>query len=167
MLKEIDNLVLMSLHAWRGRIASQSSLAEELRVSTAGLSRSLDRLDFARLIHRPDLTIVKPHVEEYLAHSLRYVFPVRLGTKVRGVPTAHSAPPLRDEIASQETYVWSADFGKTSGLEVIPLHENVPALSIAYPSLYPVFAVLDAIRIGRSRERRLAVRYLKEWLSND
>ncbi len=167
MLKNTDILVLIALREWSGRIDSQTSLAGELRISAAGLSRSLGRLDDARLIQRGDLTVIRPHAEEFLIHGLRYVFPVRLGTLVRGVPTAHSAPPLSDQIASQENYVWSAEFGKTSGLEIVPLHENIPALCVAYPELHPVFAVLDAIRVGRTRETALAKRHLKNWLKDD
>jgi hypothetical protein len=167
MLKNIDNVVLVALVEWCGRFESQASLATDLKVSTAGLSRSLNRLDFARLIRRRDFSVIKPHAEEYLVHGLRYVFPVKLGSSSRGVPTAHSAPPLSEKIASQENFVWPAEFGKMLGLEIVPLHENVPALCVAYKEFHPVFAVIDAIRVGRARERQLAKRFVKDWLKND
>ena len=167
MLKNVDNVVLVALVAWADRFDSQAALAADLRISPASLTRSLNRLDFARLIRRGDFSVIKPNAEEYFVHAIRYVFPVRLGSLVRGVPTAHSAPPLSDEIAAQENFVWPAEFGKTSGLEVVPLHNSVPALCVAYPEFHPVFAVLDAIRVGRVRERGLAKRYLESWLKND
>lgn len=167
MLKGIDNVVLVALVEWAGHFESQAALASELRISQAGLTRSLNRLDFTRLIRRSDLSVMKPNVEEYFVHALQYVFPVRLGSLVRGVPTAHSAPPLSDEIAAQENYVWPAEFGKVSGLEIVPLYDKVPALCVAHPEFHPVFAILDALRIGRARERELARRCLKEWLKND
>jgi hypothetical protein len=34
-------------------------------------------------------------VEEFLIHGLKYVFPAYPGALVRGVPTAHSAEPLK------------------------------------------------------------------------
>ncbi|MDD5309198.1 MAG: hypothetical protein PHU25_17940 [Deltaproteobacteria bacterium] len=164
MLKGIDNLVLVSLVVWAKRIGTQSALAEDLRVSPAGLTRSLGRLDCARLVQRRDLSVVRASAKEYLVHGLRYVFPARVGTLVRGVPTAHSAPPLSEEIRASQEYVWPADFGNMSGLEIAPLHENVPALCLAHPELHPFFAVLDALRVGRTRDRELARRHLEAWL---
>ncbi|HUT79466.1 MAG TPA: hypothetical protein VM285_17345 [Polyangia bacterium] len=44
MLKAIDNLVLVALVLWARRSGTQADLAARLRVSPAGLSRSLKRL---------------------------------------------------------------------------------------------------------------------------
>jgi len=164
MLKAIDNLVLVALVLWARRSKTQADLAARLGVSPAGLSRSLKRLTGSGLIRPGDLSVEREAAAEYLSCGLRYVFPVRPGTFVRGIPTAHSAPPLRDEINASQDYVWPADFGDATGLGIAPLHENVPALCLTHPELHPFFAVLDAIRVGRVRERRLARDHLERML---
>jgi hypothetical protein len=164
MLKGVDNIVLVSLVEWAGRLGSQAELSAKLMISPATLTRSLQRLELARLAVRANLSAVKPHAEEYFGYALRFVFPARLGPRVRGVPTAHSAPFFSDEISGAESIVWPAEFGKTTGLELAPLHPKVPALSIAYPELHLVFAILDLLRVGRARERALATGHLRRWL---
>jgi len=162
MLKNIDNIVIVALHLWKSRFGSQAELAEMLGISPAGLSRSLARLDFARLITRRDLSVINLHAVEYLVHGFRWFFPARIGTRVRGLPTAHSAPPLNERISSQEVIVWPAEFGTVTGLELKPVYHSIPALCVAHPEFYPVFSVLDSLRTGRARERELAARYIQE-----
>ena len=165
MLKGVDNLVLIALIEWGRRFGTQAALAEALQLAPANLSRSLQRLYLARLIQHHDLSPTAPHVEEYLFHGLRYIFPAHLGSRVRGVPTAHSAPPLADQLSAGDTIVWAAEFGTSSGQALPPLHGNIPALCVAHPELHPTFALLDAIRLGPARERKLAQHYLAAWLN--
>ncbi len=167
MLSDLDNLVLVVLVEWEGQFDSQAELSTRLKIPPASLTRSLNRLDGALLIRRKNNTAIKAHAGEYLVHGLRYVFPAKLGTRVRGVPTAFSTPPLSDEITAQENVVWPAEFGDTSGLELPPIHNKIPALCVAFPELHPAFAILDALRIGRARERELARRHLEKWIQNE
>jgi hypothetical protein len=166
VLRPLDIVVLVVLAEWRGRIDTQSHLAEELGVSPASLTRSLQRLDRAWLINHENNQVIGAHAEEFLVHGLRYAFPARVGGRARGVPTAHAAPPLREELAEQEAYVWPAEFGRTSGLSIPALHAIVPALAIAYPELHQWLALLDAIRVGRARERALAARHISRLLGD-
>lgn len=164
MLKDVDNIVLIALVAWAGRFETQGALASLLGIPPASLTRSLDRLALAQLLRRKNLIVQRSNTSEYLTHGMRFVFPARIGSRARGVPTAHSAPPLSAQIASEEAYVWAAEFGTTSGLTVSPLHARVPALCVAHPELHSIYAALDGIRIGRARERQLSAQYIQEWL---
>ena len=83
------------------------------------------------------------------------------GALVRGIKTSHSAPPLSDEILSDEIYVWPYVEGDTRGFAIEPLHPNVPKACIKDSKLYEHLALIDAIRIGSKREYNLAINELK------
>ena len=63
---------------------------------------------------------------DFLVHGLAVVFPVKPGAIVRGIPTAHSAPPLNKEILSGEEYVWPFAKGSARGQGITPLYTTVP-----------------------------------------
>ncbi len=45
---------------------------------------------------------------------------------------------------------------------VNPLYASAPGAAIEDPALYELLALLDALRIGRARERRMAVLMIEE-----
>jgi hypothetical protein len=99
---------------------------------------------------------------EFLQFGLRYVFPQQPGPAVRGVPTSHSAAPLKDQIQSTEEYVWPYGKGKVRGHSILPLYPSVPEAALNDPKLHELLALVDALRVGRARERALAVVELKK-----
>ena len=98
----------------------------------------------------------------FLEHGLKYVFPQRPGAIVRGVVTAHSAPPLKEIIISDETYVWPYAKGTARGQSIHPLYSSAPSAAIRDPELHSLLALVDALRVGRARERALALAELKK-----
>ena len=105
---------------------------------------------------------MKNNLLEFLEHGLRYVFPVKAGAIQRGMPTAHSAPPLKDVVLSDEPYVWPWAKGRVRGQTVEPLHHGVPAACAEDLQLYELLALTDVLRLGRARERRQAVEALRQ-----
>jgi hypothetical protein len=101
-------------------------------------------------------------LKEFLIHGAKYVFPVHRGGMVRGIPTAHAAPPLKEQLAESfdPPPVWPDPDGTVRGLEFSPLYKNVPAAARRDSKLYELLALVDAIRDGRAREREIAVREL-------
>lgn len=85
------------------------------------------------------------------------VFPQQPGAVVRGVPTAHSAPPLSLSIQSTEHYVWPSGKGTLRGQSIIPLYPSVVDAVQNDQKLYELLAMVDAIRVGRAREKELAI----------
>jgi hypothetical protein len=85
----------------------------------------------------------------------------------RGVPTSFGALPLSAEITSApgEAPVWPHPDGQVRGPSLSPLYRQVPEAALGDPALYELLALLDALRVGRSRERALAQRLLSERLS--
>jgi hypothetical protein len=80
------------------------------------------------------------------------------------VPTAWGAPPLAELLAEdgEPAPVWPDPRGASRGPIVKPLAEGVPRLAGRDREIGEWFALLDAIRIGRARERQLAAALLSE-----
>jgi hypothetical protein len=83
---------------------------------------------------------------------------------VRGVATAHSASPLNNIIESEEAYVWPYGKGELRGQSIEPLHPNVPEACLRDENFYELMALCDVLRVGRAREKNIAVEELKNRL---
>ncbi len=85
---------------------------------------------------------------------------------MRGMPTAHSAPPLSELIqGGQEEFVWPYDHGNMRGQAIDPLYHTVPRAAAEDQCLHRFLSLADALRVGRARERKLATLKLKELLA--
>ena len=103
---------------------------------------------------------MKTALFEFLKFGLRYVFPQHPGAVVRGVPTSHSAEPLKEEIQSNEVYVWPYGKGNIRGHSILPLYPSVPEAALRDSKLHEFLALTDALRVGRAREREIAIKEL-------
>ncbi len=83
------------------------------------------------------------------------------------MPTAYAAPPLSEHISSEDLPpVWPDPDGTVRGLALEPLYRTAPQAAKADPKLYQLLALVDALRMGRARERKLAEDELKQRLSH-
>ncbi len=139
-------------------------LASELGISASEISESLHRSVHAGLITGDKKKIVVSSLIEFLQFGLRYVFPVHRGSVVRGMPTAYSAAPINEDIQGGDMVVWPFAEGTIRGQAITPLYPGVPKACLHDKSLYELLSLTDALRIGRSRERTLAVKELKKRL---
>jgi hypothetical protein len=176
-----DVVVVLKLLAAGYRHWTYAQLGEELALSPSQVFRSVERAEAVRLLD-PTLRTVPPppssgsrrqdrpvlpwpnraNLKEFLIHGVRYSFPVHRGGIVRGLPTAHAAPPLKQQMAEslEPPPVWPDSSGSARGVEFSPLYKNVPAAARRDPKLYELLALVDAIRDGRTREREIAIREL-------
>ena len=81
---------------------------------------------------------------------------------MRGVPTAHSALPMKDKIVSNELFVWEHPEGTVRGQAIIPLYHTVPNIVQNDAKLYELLALVDAIRTGTSRINKIASEELEK-----
>lgn len=160
-----DVVILLKIAAMGDRPWFAKDLAQELGISNAEVSDSLNRSVIAGLTAPDKRTVMKRGLLDFLAHGLPRVFPQLPGPLQRGMPTAHAAPVLAGHIASDTPYVWPHATGKARGQSITPLHRNVPEACERDPVLYDLLALADALRAGRARERELALKLLKERLS--
>lgn len=142
----------------------QKALAASLGMSQSEISASLRRSRVARLVAQDRQQVHPQALFEFLCFGLRYVFPAEPGPVYRGMPTAHSAPPLNALIRSTETYVWPSAEGTARGESIVPLYPSVPFAARQDTTLYALLALADALRVGRVREIILAQDLLKKYI---
>ena len=184
-------------------------LGADLGISASEIHGALNRTAAAGLLDRENR---RPRVLpflEFLEHGIRYVFISRPGGITRGVPTAHSAPPLSEvlmqgplarmfsaraeDAANTDPYgsskaagpvermfsnppargaaaanpyelpnaiVWPHPEGDVRGESLEPLYPSAVDAARRDQVLYECLALVDALRIGRAREKKLAIDFL-------
>lgn len=105
---------------------------------------------------------VHPHqLAEFALHGAKYAFPADKTELTIGVPTSHSAPAFAGVFApGSDDYVWPHPNGTVRGIGVEPLHPSVPFAAMQDAKLYELLALFDALRVGRARERGMALKRL-------
>jgi hypothetical protein len=186
-LRPQDLVVVLKFQADRPKAWTYAALGEELSMSASQAFRSVARAEAARLLGSPlpfpsplpspaasrrrdaiPLSPLNGNLKEFLVHGVKYAFPVHRGGMVRGMPTAHAAPPLNQDFGEsfEPPPVWPDPQGTVRGIEFSPLYKNVPAAARRDPKLYELLALVDAIRDGRTREREIAIRELTKRIDS-
>lgn len=164
-MKGQDIVVLLALWdaptSWTIR-----SLESATGIPRAGVHRSLNRLAASDLYEAWGRRPKPRQTEEFLIHGAKYVFPAALGGETRGVPTAWAAPPLAEEFAptSELPPVWPHSRGAMRGVALEPLHPSVPELVARQPKLVEKLTLLDGVRVGDARVRKVAASLLRQEL---
>ena len=137
-----------------------------LRLAVSDAHASVGRCVSCRLMTRADRRPVARSLIEFLQHGVGYVFARKGGGIGRGMPTAHAAPPLRDLIADLGDLppIWPHPEGKVRGETIEPLYPGAVVAALKDQALYECLALVDALRIGKARERKLAADLLGERL---
>ncbi|MFT5669185.1 MAG: hypothetical protein ACI9DK_003397 [Vicingaceae bacterium] len=161
-LKPQDVLLLLKIISLEKSSWNQKPIAVAIGLSQSEVSEAVARAKFSGLLDPKGKSVMKLSFLEFLQFGLRYVFPQQPGPVVRGVPTSHSAAPLKDQIQSTEEYVWPYGKGKVRGHSILPLYPSAPEAALNDPKLHELLALVDALRVGRARERELAVVELKK-----
>lgn len=159
-----DVVVLLKIAAKEGGSWYMKDLAYELGISASEVSESINRSFIGGLIFKDKKRLMKAALIDFLRFGLPYVYPQQPGSIVRGLPTAHSAEPLKGMIQSEEPYVWPYSKGTVRGQAVEPLHSNVPEACLKDKVFYEYMALCDAIRLGKVREKNLAIKELEKRL---
>lgn len=160
VLRPVDVVVGLALVREPG--AGYQNLSDTLDISLSTAHQSVQRLVDARLVDE-QRRVHGSSLLEFLLHGVRFAFFARPGPELRGVPTAHSAPPLKEEIVADDHVVWPSAEGSVRGTGIPPLYEGAPGLHARAPELYRALTLVDALRVGRARERLLASKYLEHW----
>lgn len=155
-----DVVILLKIAAIDSTDWRMVSLAYELGVSQSEVSESLNRSMLAGLLAADKRTLMRSALLEFLQYGLPYVYPQHPGAMVRGMPTAHSAPPLNQLVNANETYVWPHANGTVRGQRIEPLHRSVPEACEKDVKLYELLALCDALRLGKVREKQMAMEQL-------
>jgi hypothetical protein len=172
-LKPQDLLVCLALADRGPRPWTYADLSENLGLSASEANMAVERAMTAGLLTpstepRGKPGPVRAALLEFLVHGVRHAFFVKPGPIVRGMPTAHSAPPLLQHLrgGDEPPLVWPDAKGEQRGQAVEPLYPSVPDAARRNPKLYELLALTDALRCGRARERKLAASELGKRLSD-
>lgn len=138
-------------------------LSAGLNISPSEISESLNRSAIAGLVSPDKKKVFKNALLKFIEYGLGYVFPAEPGAMERGIPTAHSAPVLKDLIVSQENYVWPYAGGNVRGQAISPLYPKQVQAVLADDKLYNMLALTDSIRVGKVREKDKAMNLLKTY----
>jgi hypothetical protein len=157
---------------------SQNTLATYLCMSVSEVNAGIKRLALSGLLgptlnrdarNKIVFLPIKAACEECLISGVKYFFPVKFGTYTRGIATSYAAPIFKQYISQGKDPipVWPYEKGDQRGLVLEPLYRSVPDSLVQYPDqlFYDLLALIDAIRSGRARERDVAIKILKEKLS--
>lgn len=155
---------------WFASRYSVRGLAESTGISKSEVAAVLKRCTEVGLA-KPDRytqwpTANRTGLWEFLVYGLRYVFPGRPGELTRGIATSVGAPVFANKLMSGGDLlpVWPDPTGKTMGLAITPLFKTVPHSVKQDPRLYALLALVDALRLGKPRERTFAADALAGWM---
>jgi hypothetical protein len=115
-----DIALLLKLAIQDGPRLQSKDLAESLSISPSEVSKALKRCVEADLLYiaGPEKRVNRSGLMEFLSHGLKYVFPPRRGSMVRGVLTAASAEPLKSRFLEdrEPPAVWPYAEGTVRGI---------------------------------------------------
>lgn len=165
--KSLDVVVLLKLLS-AGARRTFAQLSGELGMSASEVHASVSRSTAAGLIDPRSRMPLRRPLEEYLLYGVRYAFPAKRGPITRGIPTSYAAPPLAQHFRTQDDLppVWADSQGLNKGYAVEPLFKPIGKAVRQDAELYKLLALVDAIRDGRARERKLAEEELKYLIAN-
>ncbi len=167
ILKPQDTFILLKLVVWDRSEWSYPALSHELSMSASEVHAGVKRAAAAKLMDMQRKRPVKSNLVEFLLHGIKYAYPPDRGGMTRGMPTGYAAPPLRELITQPDepSPVWLDPEGQMRGYEFSPLFRSATRACKVDPKLYELLALVDAIRDGRARERKIAVKEIQSRIS--
>ncbi|HBB57499.1 MAG TPA: hypothetical protein DCZ87_02355 [Chitinophagaceae bacterium] len=152
-------IVLLGKNEWQ-----YQDLARSLCISGAEVNASLNRSKLAGLIDHNRKRVNKQALYEFLQHGIQYVFPIQPGALTKGIPTAHSHPDIKEQIVSEGIFVWPDINGTEIGQTIEPLFNTQVRAIREDPGLYEVLSLIEILRVGKTREKNIALQQLKKVL---
>jgi len=166
-MKPQDVVVLLKIIADDTDIWQQAELAKSLSMSQSEVSQCVARLKFSGLLDQSGKKVMRLGLLDFLKSGIAFVFPQKPGAIVRGIPTAHSANPLKNLINGKEVFVWPSANGKIKGQAIQPLYKSIVEVVENDKKFYCLLALVDTLRVGRAREKEFAVMELSNILLNE
>ena len=141
------------------------NLASATGLSVGECHNAVRRLAMARLTSPASRRPVTELLLRFMVHGVPCAFPAVVGAPSVGVATAYSAGVFTGKVSSEERFVWPDADGTERGLALTPLFPRAAQLATRNRALYDLLAIVDALRVGRTRERKVAEELLRERLS--
>ncbi len=162
-----DIVLLLKIVALGKKQWQNKDLAQSLFISGSEVSEALNRNHLAGLIDFNKKRVNRMGLFEFLEHGLHYVFPQAPGAMVNGIPTAHGHPFMKSSFDSDLIYVWPDFSGEMRGFAIEPLYPNQVKAVKEDEELYKLLALVDVIRVGRTRELEVAIAELRKIILHE
>jgi len=160
-----DIVVLLKILSYKNAAWYSKDLANDLFLSTAEVSNSLNRSVASGLLDTAKRKVRARTLIEFIIYGLPHVFPQSPGSITRGIPTAHSYSAVKNKIISDELFVWPDPESNIKGYAVEPLYPGVVKAAKKDPNLYFSLAMVDILRLGKTREKKIAIGQLEKLLN--
>ncbi|MVT09697.1 hypothetical protein [Chitinophaga tropicalis] len=144
------------------------AIAEDLFLSPAEVSYSLQRSALAELLDPSKRKVMRKAFLEFIQYGLPRVFPAIRGAIAIGIPTAFSSPLMSSYLMTNqhdEMVVWQYPEGNVRGETISPLYPNAVQAALKDPILYELLSLVDVMRLGKVREKEIALKLLKDKFS--
>jgi hypothetical protein len=147
-------------------LAQFSSLATETGISSGECHNAVRRLRQARLIFADERRPAIEVLQHFLIHGAPFAFPPVVGPVAIGMATGHSSMAFRGTIDSPDGFVWPHADGTARGQSLIPLFSGATGLPDRNAPLYEILTIIDALRTGTTRVRKVAAELLATRLGD-
>lgn len=151
----------------------QQNTAAQVMISQSSASYSYQRLRNASLLLKSGEANLANSIE-FMIYAIKYLYPAKLSNLSVGIPTAHSHPSLNFvNWKGQFPIIWpfvivddsiDSEIKLVRGETLQPIHKNVPFVSFVHYEFHQLFALIDMIRIGKAREKKIAQDELKKFI---
>jgi hypothetical protein len=161
-MKAQDVVILLKVLLSEGKNWRMSDLALSLNLSQSEISKSLKRMESAKLYDSSIRKIARNAFYELIIYGVPYFFPAEVGRISKGIATSIGHEFFKSKIVSESQYIWPHINGKVRGETVMSLYKGAIEAALVDKELYLLLALIDVLRIGRVREINLARTELKQ-----
>ena len=168
-LKPQDVIVLCKLLIEDEKELPYARMAEELGMSASETHAAIGRLQEGRLVASGGRNVQRQAFRDFLKYGISHVFPAKESGPSRGISTAWAAPVFDGAFntSNEPPPVWAHPKGTVHGPSVVPLYKSGPDAALKDQRLYDYLALIDAVRLGRARERKFALEKLEALISDN
>lgn len=155
-MKGQDLVVALKLFT-SGPPKTYADLGKALGISASETHAAVRRLVEARLLDPDQKRVNRQSLLRFLINGVPFAFPASTKETTRGMATAWAAPVIKNRVLSNEPPpVWPDPEGLIRGQSVKPLYPSVVFAASHDKELYDILALVDVLRLGRARERKIA-----------
>jgi hypothetical protein len=159
-----DIVVCLKILGKQGQQWQFKQLAAELYLSPAEITLAMERNVLAGLVTADKQNVNRLTLIDFIEYGLHVVFPAVPGSIVNGLVTAHSHQFMQQYFTGDIGYVWPHVNGLQRGQGITPLYKQAVSACLHDEVLYKMLALIDVIRVGKTRELKVALAELKRMV---
>ena len=175
-IKSQDVLVVCKLLCIGDEEWGFAKLAKSLWISVGAAHNAISHLRAAGLVleRGGEAVVARKRLFDFLVHGVpRTFYAVKSGITrgmATGLDSSHQISGATNAgitVADATRMVWPVPNGKASGEGLEPIYATVPKAAAADAKLYELLSLVDAVRAGNSKERRVGTGLLERLVVGD